>query len=65
MMVQSGEEIKKYNSSLDCFRYIIRNEGYRGFFKGCLCNFYRGISASIGLVIYDELQIMLQLDLSI
>jgi len=64
-MIQSGENIKKYNNSLECYKYIVSNEGYRGFFKGSLANFYRGIAVSMSLIIYDEFQNMVGVDLSI
>jgi solute carrier family 25 (adenine nucleotide translocator) protein 4/5/6/31 len=45
-----------YTGTLDCFAKISRNEGTKAFFKGALSNTFRGIGASIVLVMYDELQ---------
>jgi solute carrier family 25 (adenine nucleotide translocator) protein 4/5/6/31 len=44
-----------YNGSIDCMKKIYLDEGINGFFKGNLSNIYRGIGASLVLVIYDEL----------
>lgn len=56
MMMQSGEKQKMYTGTLDCFLKTAKNEGFNGFFKGCLSNVFRGVGASIVLVLYDELQ---------
>lgn len=55
--MQSGREkqLMKYNGVMDCTRKIYQEEGINGFFKGNLSNIYRGIGASLVLVIYDEL----------
>lgn len=41
---------------------IIRNEGPRAFYKGALSNVFRGVGASLVLVLYDELQDMFVLN---
>ena len=58
MMMQSGKkgaEIQ-YKGTLDCFVKITKNEGGKAFFKGALSNVFRGVGASMVLVLYDELQ---------
>ena len=65
MMIQSGEEIKRYKTSYECYRYIKVNFGYAGFFKGCFTNFARGVVGSMSLIIYDEFQNISGLDLSV
>lgn len=56
---QSGGEIQ-YNSTLDCWRKIARNEGLRTFFKGGWSNILRGTGGALVLVFYDEVQKFLQ-----
>jgi len=34
---------------------ITKNEGPKAFFKGALSNIFRGVGASLVLVLYDEL----------
>ena len=57
MMMQSanGQPIK-YTGSLDCFRKIASEEGYKAFFKGNLSNIFRSFGSSLCLVLYDEFQ---------
>jgi len=62
MMMMSGKKKGvdniQYKGTLDCFAKVYSQEGMRGFFKGALSNFFRGIGASLVLVMYDELQKM-------
>jgi solute carrier family 25 (adenine nucleotide translocator) protein 4/5/6/31 len=58
LMMQSGRKDVMYTGTLDCFRKITQNEGGKAFFKGALSNVFRGMGASIVLVLYDEFQIM-------
>ena len=51
-------KIVHYKGTVDCFQKILANEGFQGFFKGALSNFFRGIGASLVLVGYDEIQKM-------
>jgi len=44
-----------YTGTIDCFMKISKTEGTKAFFKGALSNTFRGIGASIVLVMYDEL----------
>jgi len=53
---KKGVEAIQYKGTLDCFAKVYQQEGMRGFFKGAMTNFFRGIGASIVLVMYDELQ---------
>ena len=54
-MMQSGRSDLLYTGTLDCFAKIAKNEGPKAFFKGALSNVFRGVGASIVLVMYDEL----------
>lgn len=55
MMMQSGRKEKLYTGTVDCAVKILKNEGPKAFFKGALSNFFRGIGASLVLVLYDEI----------
>jgi len=56
MMMQSGRSDVLYASTIDCFRKITQKEGASAFFKGALSNTFRGVGASLVLVLYDEIQ---------
>jgi solute carrier family 25 (adenine nucleotide translocator) protein 4/5/6/31 len=56
LMMQSGAKTVMYNGTLDCFAKIAKNEGSKAFFKGALSNIFRGMGASLVLVMYDEMQ---------
>jgi len=58
MMMQSGSATVQYTSTIDCFKKVAAKEGFNGFYKGCLSNVFRGVGASLVLVLYDELQRM-------
>lgn len=56
MMMQSGKKQVQYNTSFQCFKSIMTNEGPKAFYKGALSNVLRGMGASLVLVLYDEMQ---------
>jgi len=58
LMMQSGRKDVMYTGTADCFAKIYKNEGGRAFFKGALSNIFRGMGASLVLVLYDEFQVM-------
>jgi solute carrier family 25 (adenine nucleotide translocator) protein 4/5/6/31 len=52
-----GNKEKLYNGTMDCFSKIYKGEGgVKPFFKGAMSNVFRGIGASLVLVLYDEIQ---------
>jgi solute carrier family 25 (adenine nucleotide translocator) protein 4/5/6/31 len=51
-----------YKNTLDCWVKIAKNEGYSAFFKGALTNAIRGSGGAIVLVMYDEIQKVLNPD---
>jgi len=55
MMMTSGGGVK-YNGSLDCFRQVIKNEGFGSLFKGAGANIFRGIGGAGVLVMCDVLK---------
>ena len=60
LMMESGKAAseKQYNGTLHCGSKIMQTEGFKGFFKGNLSNFWRSIGSSLVLVLYDEFQKM-------
>ena len=57
-MMESGKSLaeRQYSGTMDCGQKILAQEGFTGFFKGNLSNFWRSIGSSLVLVLYDELQ---------
>lgn len=45
MMMTSGAAVK-YDSSLHCFREVIKHEGYKSLFKGAGANILRAIAGA-------------------
>ena len=58
LMLQSGKKggEVQYTGTVDCFAKIFAKEGFGGFFKGALSNVFRGVGASLVLVLYDEIR---------
>lgn len=58
MMMDSGKKGGEtmYKGTLDCFKRIAADEGPKAFFKGALSNIFRGVGASLVLVMYDEMK---------
>lgn len=58
MMMQSGKKAAdvQYKGTWDCMVKINRNEGTKAFYKGALSNVFRGVGASLVLVLYDEMK---------
>lgn len=53
MMMTSGEAVK-YKGSIDCGIQIMKNEGFKSFFKGAGANVLRGIAGAGALAGYNE-----------
>lgn len=62
MMMQSGRKDKMYNSTMDCFNKIHKQEGYQAFYKGAASNIIRGTGAALVLVLYSKIQNYLGLE---
>eukprot|EP00922_Rhytidocystis_sp_ex-Travisia-forbesii_P028360 GHVS01041619.1.p1 GENE.GHVS01041619.1~~GHVS01041619.1.p1 ORF type:complete len:331 (+),score=46.09 GHVS01041619.1:210-1202(+) len=54
----SGDEIQ-YTGTMDCWRKVLQQEGYKGFFKGAWSNVLRGAGGALVLVFYDEIRALL------
>jgi len=54
MQMDVGKKKRTYKGSLHCFGKILKDEGPNGLFKGCLSNVFRGVGASMVLVMYDD-----------
>jgi solute carrier family 25 (adenine nucleotide translocator) protein 4/5/6/31 len=57
MMMTSGQAVK-YDSSLHCFREVIKNEGAKSLFKGAGANILRAVAGAGVLAGYDQLQMI-------
>ena len=58
LMMQSGraEADIQYKGAVDCFKKVLTQEGFRGFYKGFLVHLISGLPASLMLVFYDEIK---------
>merc|ERR1712100_367302 len=49
-----------YKGTMDCGAKILKTEGFGGMYKGALANIFRGVGASLVLVLYGEIQLALE-----
>merc|ERR1711998_365865 len=47
---------RMYRGTMDCGVKILKTEGFGGMYKGALANIFRGVGASLVLVLYGEIQ---------
>lgn len=52
MMMTSGSAVK-YNGSLDCFKTVLKNEGFMSLMKGAGANVIRGVAGAGVLAGFD------------
>lgn len=55
MMMTSGEAVK-YDGSIDCFKQIMKNEGFMSLMKGAGANILRGVAGAGVLSGFDKFQ---------
>ncbi|KAF4673179.1 hypothetical protein FOL47_010888 [Perkinsus chesapeaki] len=56
---QAAFQSEQLTSSWQCWKYVFRNGGFKGFFKGSFSTILRGIGGALVLVLYDEVKFML------
>eukprot|EP01089_Gocevia_fonbrunei_P017254 TRINITY_DN553_c0_g1_i1.p1 TRINITY_DN553_c0_g1~~TRINITY_DN553_c0_g1_i1.p1 ORF type:complete len:310 (+),score=48.18 TRINITY_DN553_c0_g1_i1:63-992(+) len=54
MQSEKPKEQHHYRGAYDCFKHIIKNEGFTGFFKGAATNAVRTVGSALVLVTYDQ-----------
>jgi solute carrier family 25 (adenine nucleotide translocator) protein 4/5/6/31 len=62
IQMESDQPIEKrmYKGTLDCGAKVLKTEGFGGMYKGALANIFRGVGASLVLVLYGEIQLALE-----
>jgi len=62
LQMQSDKPIEDrlYKGTMDCGVKIIKDEGMGGMYKGALANIFRGVGASLVLVLYGEIKLALE-----
>ena len=58
MQSERPPEKWKYKGTVDCFRQILKNEGFNAFFKGAGANAIRTVGSALVLVLYDEIKVV-------
>ena len=53
---KDGTKNPEFKSTLDATKFIYKNKGITGFFKGALANTYRATGAALCMVFYDTIQ---------
>jgi solute carrier family 25 (adenine nucleotide translocator) protein 4/5/6/31 len=54
LMMQSDSKEVLFTDSISCAKYIVKKDGWKGLYKGCLMNNIRAIGSAMVLVLYDE-----------
>jgi len=62
LQMQSDKPVEErlYKGTLDCGLKIMKDEGPAGMFKGALANIFRGVGASLVLVLYGEIKLIME-----
>eukprot|EP00546_Thalassionema_frauenfeldii_P017817 CAMPEP_0178905230 /NCGR_PEP_ID=MMETSP0786-20121207/6152_1 /TAXON_ID=186022 /ORGANISM="Thalassionema frauenfeldii, Strain CCMP 1798" /LENGTH=305 /DNA_ID=CAMNT_0020576799 /DNA_START=56 /DNA_END=973 /DNA_ORIENTATION=+ len=60
MQSDKPPEERIYKGTIDCGIKILKDEGPAGMFKGALANIFRGVGASLVLVLYGEIKLMIE-----
>jgi len=62
LQMQSDKPVEEriYKGTIDCGIKILKDEGPAGMFKGALANIFRGVGASLVLVLYGEIKLMIE-----
>merc|ERR1712099_90860 len=62
LQMQSDKPVEEriYKGTIDCGIKILKEEGPAGMFKGALANIFRGVGASLVLVLYGEIKLMIK-----
>lgn len=51
-----GMEAEKYKNSMDCFTSVLRNEGFKGFYKGVTPRMWRvGLDVGLTFTIFNQM----------
>merc|ERR1712216_116514 len=62
IQMESDQPMEKrmYKGNLDCAAKVLKTEGFGGMYKGALANVFRGVGASLVLVLYGEIKLALE-----
>jgi len=56
LMMSAGKKNEKRLGTIECAKFIYRNEGFNAFFNGAVVNAIRGVGAALILALYNEVQ---------
>lgn len=54
--VAEGAGARQYRNSLDCIRQVMRDEGFRGFFKGMSASYLGASESTLQWVLYEQMK---------
>merc|ERR1711935_580956 len=62
LQMQSDKPVSErlYKGTMDCAVKIMKDEGPNGMYKGALANIFRGVGASLVLVLYGEIKLAME-----
>lgn len=51
---------RHYKNSWDCFRYVVKTEGFRSLYKGLSASYLGGAELTLQWVLYEQMKLLLQ-----
>jgi len=54
----SGAVTKRYQSTIDCVRKVVRQEGIRGLYRGLSASYLGTVETALHLVLYEQLKVV-------
>ena len=54
MMLDADAPDRLHRRTIDCFRYVVRHEGFGGFYRGLPAEMGRGVGVGLGVAAYDR-----------
>jgi len=63
MMLESEKPVEKrvYKGSVDCFKQVMKTEGFKGMYKGMIPELFRGVGGSLVIVAYERIKFIFNL----
>ncbi|KAK6199332.1 mitochondrial carrier domain-containing protein [Scheffersomyces amazonensis] len=50
---------KHYKNSFDCFKHVLKNEGFKGLYKGLSASYLGGIESTLQWVLYEQMRMFI------
>ena len=55
-VLADGTKRRTFSSTTDCIRFLYKEYGLKGFYRGCLANTYRATVGALAMALFDTFQ---------